>query len=87
MKFQSGCSGCFAGLSCQTRMEIIEILKKKKKMNVTEIAEKFKVSQPTITHHLKFLKDAGILASKKEGRNVFYFLDIKCGLNDCNIFS
>ena len=35
----------------------------------------FKVSCPAISHHLKHLKDAGILPSEKSGQEVFYHLD------------
>ena len=85
MKFDSGCSGCFAGLACGTRVEIINLLKEKERMSVLEIAKAFEVAQPTISHHLKYLKKAGILKSKKEGRKVFYFIDPKCK-DGCDLF-
>ena len=86
MKFTSACAGCFAGLSCQTRVSIIDLLKKKKEMSVMEIAKHFKVTQPTITHHLKYLKATNILGSKKRGRKVFYFISEKCQKGECEIF-
>lgn len=86
MKLTSNCSGCFAGLSCGTRMEIITLLQKKKQMSVSDIAKHFKLSQPTVTHHLKFLEEVGVLASKKEGRKVFYTLAPDCDNEDCHIF-
>ncbi len=86
MKFETGCAGCFAGLSCGIRVEIINLLKEKDRMSVLEIAKHFKVTQPTITHHLKYLKQAGILNSKKEGRKVYYFISPKCGKEKCSIF-
>lgn len=85
MKFQSGCAGCFAGLSCDTRLDIVTLLEKGE-MSVMEIAKRFKVSQPTITHHLQYLKEAEIVQSRKEGRKVFYSIHAKCKKSDCNIF-
>ncbi len=86
MKLKPQCTGCFASLSCGIRVEIINLLEKNKKMSVTEIARHFELSQPTITHHLQYLKEMGIVKSKKEGRQVFYHLDPKCGLESCEIF-
>jgi DNA-binding transcriptional ArsR family regulator len=86
MKLSSSCSGCFAGLSCNIRIDIINLLKKKNRLTVGEITKHYKKSQPTITHHLLYLKNMGILKSKKEGRSVFYFIDTKCGLGNCDLF-
>ena len=86
MQFQSSCAGCFAGLSCGTRLDIISLLQGKDKMGVTEIAKHFKVSQPTISHHLKYLQDVKILKSEKAGRQVFYKLHPKCDENMCKLF-
>jgi len=86
MKLTSACASCFAGLSCQTRIGIINLLQEKKEISVMEIVKHFKVTQPTITHHLKFLKKAGVLGSKKKGRKVFYFISEKCKKGECGIF-
>jgi len=86
MKFKSGCSGCFAGLSCGVRIEIINLLRNKKRMSVMEIVKHFKITQPTITHHLQYLKTAGILSSNKKGRRVYYYINPKCGWDNCKVF-
>lgn len=87
MKFNSSCSGCFAGLSCDSRVNIIELLQKNGTMSVLEIAKHFKLTQPTITHHLKFLKDVGILKSIKKGKLVFYSIHPDCKDEECHIFT
>jgi DNA-binding transcriptional ArsR family regulator len=84
---QEHCASCFAGLSCQPRISIIRLLQKNKEMSVTQIAKHFSVTQPTISHHLKYLKTVGILSSKKQGRKVFYQLSPKCGKNLCVLFN
>ena len=86
MKLKSYCSGCFAGLSCDVRLQIISLLQKNKTMTVTEIEKYFKVTQPTISHHLLYLKEAGILKSRREGRNSNYYIDPKCGWDMCEVF-
>lgn len=86
MRLSSSCAGCFAGLSCDSRVEIISLLQKKNKMTVSEIVKHFQLSQPTITHHLKYLKESKVLASEKKGRQVYYFIHPKCKKDICNLF-
>lgn len=45
------------------------------KVSVNEIVEKIEVSQPTVSHHLKILKDAGLVNSERQGKQVFYSLN------------
>lgn len=85
MKFNSACSGCFAGLSCGVRVEIINLLQKNGKMQVTEIAKNFQLKQPTISHHLKYLREMGIVASNKIGRKIYYYIHPKCA-KECGVF-
>jgi len=63
------------GIRDSARLEIIMLLGKNNAMNVTEIASHFRISRPAISHHLKVLKDAGIVRSEKIGQEVFYRLD------------
>lgn len=46
-------------------------------MNVTDLAQDSGLSRPAISHHLKVLKDAGIVSTQKMGTQVFYRLDLK----------
>lgn len=87
MKLHSSCSGCFAGLSCDKRIDILNLLQEKGAMSVLGIAKYFKVTQPTITHHLKYLKELELIKSEKMGRQIFYSLDSKCTDTGCEIFS
>ncbi len=43
--------------------------------NVSQIAEKLGLSQPTVSHHLRVLRQAGLVANKKMCRDVFYWID------------
>ena len=83
MKINPSCKGCFAGLSCSIRIEIVNLLKKKKRMSVLEIAKHFEVTQPTISHHLKYLEESKVVCSKKEGRKVYYSIRERC--KDCDL--
>ena len=44
-------------------------------VSVTEITEKMKVSQPTVSHHLAILREAGLVDVRSEGRQTFYTLN------------
>lgn len=56
------------------RIAIIGMLEDKSKMNVTEIYESLKIEQASASHHLNILKNKGVLASKRDGKNTYYFL-------------
>lgn len=56
------------------RIAIIDLLGNNAKLNVTEIYTKLKIEQAAASHHLNILKSKGILASKRAGKQTFYFL-------------
>ena len=58
-------------LADETRQKILEMLLEEE-MHVGDIVDAFAVSQPTISHHLSVLKQAGLVTSRKEGKQVFY---------------
>lgn len=64
----------FKALSDANRRKIIDLLKKKE-MTAGEIADKFNVSKPTISEHLKTLKNADLIQSEKNGQFITYFLN------------
>ena len=64
----------FKALNDETRRKIIELLKEKD-MNAGEIAERFNISKPSISHHLDILKRAGLITSEKNGQFVEYSLN------------
>ncbi len=42
--------------------------------NVTELTELLNVSQPTVSHHLRILRDRGIVEARREGTTTYYKL-------------
>jgi ArsR family transcriptional regulator len=44
-------------------------------LSVNEIVEKLEVSQPTVSHHLAILRDAGLVTIREEGKQTFYSLN------------
>jgi len=56
------------------RISILSFLEGGNKKTVTEIHQHLNIEQSTTSHHLGILKDKGVLASKREGKNTYYFL-------------
>lgn len=56
------------------RIAILSYLEEGKKLTVTEIHELLNIEQSTTSHHLGILKDKGVLLSKRDGKNTYYFL-------------
>lgn len=69
------CLELLRALSDKTRQEIVMIFADKKDVCVTDIAKKFTLSRPTISHHLNLMKRAKLLNSRKEGKEVYYSLN------------
>ena len=44
-------------------------------LSVGEIVEKLEVTQPTVSHHLAILREAGLVNAREEGKQTFYTLN------------
>lgn len=64
----------FKALSDPTRRMILEYLKVSD-MTAGEIADKFNISKPSISHHLSALKNAELIRGEKDGQNIIYSLN------------
>ncbi len=67
-------SEMFKALGDPIRLEIVRLLVGKE-LCVCDILAAFQVSQPTISHHLKVLKYAGIVEDSRDGRWIYYRLN------------
>ncbi len=56
------------------RLSIVGALEDGKKLTVSEIHKQLGIEQSTASHHLGILKDRGVLSSKREGKNTWYYL-------------
>ena len=61
-------------LADETRQRILQMLLQRE-MCVSDIAESFPMSQPTISHHLNILRQFGLVTSRKEGKQVYYAIN------------
>lgn len=65
----------FSALAGNTRRRILFLLRKGS-LSAGEIAAEFPVSKPSITFHLKILKEAGLVYSRRKGQYIIYTLQI-----------
>lgn len=63
----------FSALADPTRCRVVELLHQRPRP-VHELAAAFDISRPAISRHLKVLKDAGLVAEEKSGRENVYSL-------------
>ena len=59
-------------LSDPTRFAILERIAAEGELGCQRLVEELPVSQPTVSHHLKVLRDAGAVTSERRGNWVFY---------------
>ena len=57
------------------RLQLVDVLRKHAgKVCVCELVPLFDLSQPTVSHHLKVLREAGIVGSERHGLWAYYFV-------------
>jgi DNA-binding transcriptional ArsR family regulator len=61
-------------LADSTRLAIVRQLAGATQVCACEFTACCEVSQPTVSHHLKVLRDAGVVTSERRGTNVYYRL-------------
>jgi ArsR family transcriptional regulator len=63
-----------AALADPVRLSIVRQLAAADEVCACDFTECCDVSQPTISHHLKVLREAGVLTSERRGTNIVYSL-------------
>ena len=57
------------------RLQLVDVLRKHAgRVCVCELVPLFDLSQPTVSHHLKVLRDAGIVGSERHGLWAYYYV-------------
>jgi len=64
----------FRALADPTRVAIVNLLAGAEEVCVCELVAEFDLSQPTVSHHLKVLREAGLVESRRRGTWVYYRL-------------
>ena len=61
----------FVALGDEHRQRILLTFEKDERLTVGQIAEVATLSRPAVSHHLKILRDAGVLDAERAGREVY----------------
>lgn len=64
----------FKAIADPTRREILRLLRHEE-MSAGEVAARFDMTKPTMSHHFAVLKAAGLVTSRREGQTIWYSLD------------
>jgi ArsR family transcriptional regulator len=68
-------SAMFKALGHPVRLQIVELLSRfAGQACVCDVEGQFELSQPTISHHLKILREAGLIDAEHRGLWAFYYL-------------
>lgn len=68
-------SSVFKALSDPTRRHVLEMLRKGPK-SAGELAEAFNVSKPTMSAHFAVLREAGLVTTERQGKQLIYRLQM-----------
>ncbi|HBG66460.1 MAG TPA: ArsR family transcriptional regulator [Treponema sp.] len=77
----NSCSPLFIALGDKVRQKLLlDILDAGSEgINVKNLSAKSRLSRPAISHHLKVLKDSGLIEPEKVGTQIFYRIDLGVG--------
>jgi DNA-binding transcriptional ArsR family regulator len=64
----------FKALADATRREILRLLSHNE-MTAGELAQRFDMTKPTMSHHFTVLKEAELIRSRREGQQIWYSVD------------
>ena len=67
-------SDIFKVLSDETRVQVIKMLTTEK-LCACQLLKQLKISQPTLSHHMRILCDSGLVTAEKVGKWVHYQID------------
>ena len=75
IEYKERASKSLSAMGNPVRIEIAFLIGRQGCLNVSQIADHFKISRPAISNHLRILREAHILTSEKKGQEVYYSLD------------
>lgn len=68
-------SKVFTALGDEHRQRILLLFEKKERLNVGQIAEVSTLARSTVSHHLKILREANVLLSEKQGKEIYFWIN------------
>jgi DNA-binding transcriptional ArsR family regulator len=62
----------FRALGDATRQRMLSLLERDGEMCVSDLGRNFEMTQPSVSHHLRILRDADLVTAHKRGKEVYY---------------
>jgi DNA-binding transcriptional ArsR family regulator len=67
--------GVFKALADPTRREIIRLLGRGGELTAGQLSARFDISSPSMSHHFNVLKQADLIAARRDGQQIYYSLN------------
>ncbi len=64
----------FKALGDPVRLRLLSLIASTDEICVCDLTDAFTLSGPTISHHLRVLRDAGLVGYEKQGQWAYYFI-------------
>jgi DNA-binding transcriptional ArsR family regulator len=71
----------FNALGDEHRQRLLLTFEPGERLTAGQLAEVSTLSRPTVSHHLKILREAGVLQHERQGKTIYFWID-KTYLND-----
>ena len=65
----------FKALGDENRLRIVGLIAENKEICACKLLDELDITQPTLSHHMKLLRDSNLIRARKEGRWMHYSLD------------
>lgn len=76
----------FRALGDPTRQKILGLLEVRGQLCVMELGRYFDMTQPSLSHHLRILRQAGLVSAHKRGKEVYYAINAEVLSRCCGAF-
>ena len=65
----------YTALGDEHRQRILLTFERGERLNIGQIVEVSTLSRTAVSHHLRILREAGVLSSEKQGKEVYFWID------------
>ncbi|UTX51050.1 winged helix-turn-helix transcriptional regulator [Candidatus Saccharibacteria bacterium TM7i] len=76
----------FVAFGDYRRQDVMVALWDNKDMTVKDLAHLLNMPRPTVSHHIKILKDAGLLKEQKSGVRTYYQPSLRTAVDSIRVF-
>ena len=76
----------FRALGDPTRQRLLALMENAGESRVSDLAEQFEMTQPSISNHLKVLRQAGLVTATRRGKEIYYAIEEAELARCCGVF-